>query len=82
MTKAKATTIDEARAAKPRAVEVFDRVARLAGVGITRIGEGYGLKVNLAEAPAENTRLPADIDGVLVRIEVVGAIRKRATPKH
>ncbi len=59
-----------------------DRVARLAGVGITRIGEGYGLKINLEEAPAKNAPLPADIDGVPVRIEVVGPIKKRPAPRQ
>ena len=78
MAKAKTVTIEQARTIKPRAVEVFGRVARLAGVGITRIGDGYGLKVNLVEAPAAKTQLPSDIDGVPVRIEVVGVIRKRA----
>ncbi|MBM4049171.1 MAG: hypothetical protein FJ279_29070 [Planctomycetes bacterium] len=73
----KAHTLDEARAAKPRALEVFARLAPLAGVGITRMGEGYGLKVNLAEPPGQNVRLPAEVDGVPVRVEVVGRVTKR-----
>ena len=38
-------------AAKGLAAETFGRVAEVAGVGITRIGQGYGLKINLSEAP-------------------------------
>ncbi len=77
MAEPKSITIDEARAAKARAAEVFGRAARLAGVGITRVGQGYGLKVNLAEAPADQKSLPTEIAGVPVRVEVVGTVRKR-----
>ncbi len=47
------------------------------GVGITRIGEGYGVKLNLEGPPAPDANLPNDVDGVPIRVEVVGAIRKR-----
>jgi hypothetical protein len=70
-------TLAEARAAKPRALETFGRVARISGIGITRCNDGYGLKVNLAQPPDRGVRLPAEIDGVPVRVEVVGRIRKR-----
>src|SRR5258708_3148001 len=44
-------TLAEARAAKPRALAVFSELADVVGVGITRVGNGYGIKVNLS-APA------------------------------
>jgi hypothetical protein len=69
-------TIDEARAAKARAHEVFSRLAAVVGVGITRIGAGYGVKVNLREQPAVGVTLPQTIDDVPVRVEVVGPLRK------
>lgn len=71
-----APTLEEARAAKPEAQSVFGRLAKLAGVGITRIGEGYGLKVNL-ESAADGV-LPKEVAGVPVQVEVVGRLRKRA----
>ena len=46
------------------------------GVGITRIDGGYGVKVNVEAAPAADAKLPEAIDGVPVRIEVVGKLRK------
>jgi hypothetical protein len=52
-------------------------VATVTGVGITRVGEGYGVKVNLGAAPEEGTELPEAVDGVPVRVEVVGEVRKR-----
>jgi len=73
----KACTLDEARAAKGLAAEAFGRLAAVAGVGITRIGRGYGLKVNLAEAPSPAAALPSEIAGIPVRVEVVGKIRKQ-----
>ena len=72
-----AATLDEARAAKGRAMEVFGKLAEVVGVGVTRVGEGYGVKVNLREQPGRGVQLPAAVAGVPVRVEVVGAIRKR-----
>jgi hypothetical protein len=70
-------TLDEARAAKPKALAAFSRQASVVGVGITRVDDGYGVKVNLGEPPSAGTVLPESIDGVPVRVEVVGTIRKR-----
>ena len=75
--KMKACTLEEVRAAKPEATKVFGRVARLAGVGITRLGAGYALKVNLTEPAEDPTKLPSKVNGVPVQVEVVGTIRKR-----
>lgn len=72
-----APTLDEARAAKPRALEIFGRLAPVVGVGITRIDGGYGVKVNLGEPPAPGVALPDTVEGVGVRVEIVGTIRKR-----
>lgn len=69
------STIDEARAAKAAAEKAFAHLG-VAGVGVTRIGDGYGVKVNLREAPHAATTLPDEIDGVPVRVDVVGRIRK------
>jgi hypothetical protein len=69
-------TLDEARAAKARALEVFRRLAPVAGVGITTIDGGYGVRVNLREPPAPGVELPEQINGVPVQVRVVGAIHK------
>jgi hypothetical protein len=72
-----ACTLDEARAAKPLAAATFSQLADVRGVGITRVGDGYGLKVNLARTPDRDTDLPESIAGVPVRIEIVGDIQRR-----
>jgi hypothetical protein len=69
-------TLDQARAAKGPALEVFQRLADVVGVGVTRVGPGYGVKVNLRSAPPAGAALPADVAGVPVRVEVVGHIKK------
>ncbi|MGL6094992.1 MAG: hypothetical protein ACRC7O_04200 [Fimbriiglobus sp.] len=69
-------SLDEARAAKPRAAVAFAGLP-VVGVGITRIGGGYGLKVNLGAEPAAGAAVPREVDGVPVRTEVVGPIGKR-----
>ncbi len=73
-----AVTLEAARAAKPTVQRVFADLADVVGVGITRVGEGYGVKVNLRAPPAPQVTLPAEVAGVPVRVEVVGPIRKLA----
>ena len=68
-------SLDQARAAKPKALTLFSALAPVVGVGLTRIGKGYGLKVNLEHEPT--APLPADVDGVPVQVEIVGRISKR-----
>ncbi|HEV3456979.1 MAG TPA: hypothetical protein VHG32_10500 [Thermoanaerobaculia bacterium] len=70
-------TLDQARGAKAKAMKIFAAKADVVGVGITQIDGGYGIKVNLREAPRPGASLPDDLDGVPVRIEVVGELRKR-----
>jgi hypothetical protein len=76
MTAPASCTLDQARAAKPRVLAVFERLAPVVGVGVTRLDGGYGVKVNLQAAPPEGTALPGTVDGVPVRVEVVGTLRK------
>ena len=73
----KACTLDEARAAKPLVEQTLAGLADVVGVGITRVGRGYGVKVNLSQTPASPAEIPAEVAGVPVRVEVIGAIRKR-----
>ena len=70
-------SLERARAAKARALEVFAKLGDVVGVGLTTIGDGYGLKVNLGTAPKDMSALPHEVDGVRVKVEIVGPIRKR-----
>ena len=74
-------TLEQARAAKKRAASVFKPFASVAGVGLTRIKDGYGLKINLQGEPKSSKTLPDEIDGVPVRVEVVGGIHKQPADK-
>lgn len=74
---AESSALDKARAAKARAHKVFSKLADVVGVGITTIGSEYGLKVNVSSPPPPSNVLPKEVDGVPVRMEVVGKIRKR-----
>lgn len=68
-------TLDRARAAKRVALERFDKLGKVTGVGITRVAGEYAVKVNLSEPVEPGIEIPADIDGVPVRVEVTGTIR-------
>jgi len=71
----KTATLEEARAAKSKATALLASLP-VVGVGITRIGDGYGLKVNLSESVADGA-VPNQVDDVPIKMEVVGVIRKR-----
>lgn len=68
-------TIDQARAAKSAAREVFSRLAPITGIGITQIGNDYGITVNLREPIRSGTIVPTQVDGVPVCVHVTGEIR-------
>ncbi len=69
--------LQAARAAKDKARDLFPKLACVTGVGLTRRGGVYCVKVNLSEAPAQDVPLPESIDGVPVVLHVTGAIRKQ-----
>ena len=70
-------TLEKAQAAKKTALRLLEAVDSVTGVGITRLGGQYAVKVNLSRPVAPGTELPTEIDGVPVRVEVTGSIRPR-----
>lgn len=70
-------SLERARAAKERTLELFSKLGDVVGIGLTRIDDQYGLKVNLSSARKDLSSLPREVDGVRVKVEVVGTIRKR-----
>jgi hypothetical protein len=70
-------TLEQARAAKKEALRHFEKLGTVVGVGVTRVDGDYAVKVNLRERPPEGVVVPSEIDGVPIRVEVVGPIRKR-----
>ncbi len=71
-------TLDQARAAKSKVFDLCRARARVVGVGIAKVSDGYGLKVNLEEPPLPGVVLPAVVDDVPVRVTVVGKVRKQS----
>ncbi len=67
-------TLSEARAAKAQVLQRMRGTG--ASVGITRMGDGYGVKVNVATRQGA-AGVPRAIDGVPVRVEVVGTVQKQ-----
>lgn len=69
------STLDQARAAKAHALDQLRTLPGMAGVGITSVDGGYGLKVNLSQHVHDHA-VPQRIDGVPVVVERIGEIRK------
>jgi hypothetical protein len=70
-------TLEQARAAKAAALRRCEKLDTVVGVGLTRVGGDYAVKINLRAPLPQGTELPADIDGVPIVVEVVGPVRKR-----
>ena len=73
MPRARRDPLSQVRAAKKKAETKLRGVREVNGIGITKIGADYALKVNLEAQP--RTPVPTSIDGVPVKTEVVGKIR-------
>jgi hypothetical protein len=74
----KGMPIEQVRAAKSKAAQIFSKLAEVNGVGITRVDEGFGLKVNLSGPPETSESWPTEVDGIPVAVEVIGPLVKRA----
>lgn len=70
-------SLEQARAAKESAKALLAALPGVVGVGITKVGADYALKVNLREPLPAGVSVPERIGDVLVRVEVVGRITKR-----
>ena len=70
-------SIDQARDAKESAKRVLAGVPGIVGVGLTKIGDDYAVKVNVREELPKGVSVPKQIAGVPVHVEVVGTVRKR-----
>jgi hypothetical protein len=73
-----AISIAKARAAKKVAKDELAEISGVSGIGLTKVGDDYALKVNLRAPLPGSVSVPEQIAGVPVRFEVVGPIRKRA----
>jgi hypothetical protein len=70
-----AADLERARIAKEKLAALLADRPAVSGIGIAAFEDGFCLKVNLVGPSDEE--LPQEFDGVPVRIEIVGTIRKR-----
>jgi hypothetical protein len=69
-------TIHRARRAKETLAKSLAGTKELVGLGLTKRGDDYAVKVNLSSLP-KKLKVPESIRGVPVCVEVTGRIRKR-----
>lgn len=70
-------SLEQARAAKESAKTLLAALPGVVGVGITKRGDDFALKVNLSAPLPAGVSVPERIGEVPVRVEVVGRITKR-----
>jgi hypothetical protein len=63
--------IDDARAVQRRLAKKYANTPQVNGIGITRNGDGFAVKINLTE-PLTNTTIPSRVGDVAIRVDVVG----------
>ena len=68
--------LTSARAAKARLCSDLSGHTGIRGVGVSRQPDGYCIQVNLDQSAADD--IPRAVDGVPVRVRIVGAIRAHA----
>ena len=68
--------LEQARAAKRRLRTTLQGRSDVRGIGIAKGSDGYQLQVNLSREPGSD--LPGEVDGVSVRVRVVGSVRASA----
>ncbi len=71
-----AVSRDQARAAK-LSVKALDALPVDAGVGITKLGDDYAVKVNLRGPLPKGVSLPERVGLVPLCVEIVGVVTKR-----
>lgn len=69
------SSLEAARAAKSVVAEQLAHRAEVNGIGIARLPDGFGVKVNLARPLPPDVEVPADVDGVPVVVQEIGEIR-------
>ena len=68
-------SLADVRAAKEKVAALIAENQAVNAIGITQDEHGYCVKVNLAADSAEG--IPEEVDGVPVRVEVIGTIQKQ-----
>ncbi len=72
-----AVTLSQARAAKDRGKDALLALPGVTGIGISKVGDDYVIKVNLREPLPAGVVAPARIADVAVHCEVMGRVVKR-----
>lgn len=71
-----AVDLKRAQAAQDQLLDALGEHPDINGIGLARAKGGYVVKVNVRADPARDA-IPPEVDGVTVRVQTVGRIRKR-----
>jgi hypothetical protein len=63
-------TAEQARAAADAVEAVVSKLAPIVSIGLTRMGDDFGLKINIVRDP--DGPVPPSVHGVPIRVEVTG----------
>jgi hypothetical protein len=67
-----AVTFSQAEAALPEVKSSFEEFGTVVYIGVTPIGDGFGLKVLLLNPPQTGSVIPTAVNGVPLKVKVTG----------
>jgi hypothetical protein len=67
--------LEAARAAKRKALRLFEGLAAVCGAGVAMEDGRYVVRLNLEAEPEPAVELPSEVDGVPITIQVIGTPR-------
>jgi hypothetical protein len=70
--------LNAARGAKEKAKQIFSQFGTVKGIGLTKMGERYAVKINFESEPHDRDRMPREVEGVPVVVQITGPLRKQA----
>jgi hypothetical protein len=70
--------LNAARGAKEKAKQIFSQYGTVNGIGLTRMGGLYAVKVNFESEPHDQDCMPREVEGVPVVVQVTGPLHKQA----
>lgn len=69
-------SLDQARKAKAAVAGAVGARPEVNGIGVARLGDGFGVRVNVREDGPDDLEMPSEVEGVPVQVVRVGPARK------
>lgn len=70
--------LETAKKVKLKVRSLLPKDLEICGIGITRKGEDYAVKINVSSRPRDPSSVPDRVEGVPIVLDIVAPIHKQA----